>query len=109
MKHSSCESVGEESPISLFPSFEATAALALLRASSWDDELRCKHLNDVAVLVACLAAYDDGPTIRTRARRGDFYDLTLDLQDIARPRRFRPTHFAPSTDNATGKRQSPLD
>src|SRR4029077_12599016 len=73
------------------------------------DQLRQQDLDGLAALGAGFAAHSRHPAIGPRAGRHDLLDFAYDLEDIARPRRLRPTDLAAGADDPAHEWQSRLD
>src|SRR5262249_36240510 len=78
-------------------------------AASGHNQLRYQDLDDLAVLVSCLATHADHSAIRARARRGHLFDFAENGEHVARPRWLGPADLSTSADDSPSERQAGFD
>jgi hypothetical protein len=74
-----------------------------------NDESGLGNLHNVAALIYRPTEQNYDSAIGSRARRRDFNDLALDMQDVSRTGRCRPTHLAAGADEAASEWRATFD
>src|SRR5262245_21831095 len=77
-------------------------------AASGHNQLRYQDLDDLAVLVSCLATHADHSALRARARRGHLFDFAENGEHVARPRWLGPADLCTSAGDSRSERQAGL-
>ena len=64
--------------------------------ATWNHQLCCEHLNDLAALIAGLASQNHDPPIRLGARRPNLHDLADDMKLVTGTSGLRPSDLTPA-------------